>query len=312
MLDLQQFLRTYEKEHLHIRKPVKLDQVGALVGQADDTIVFDHIQEHPGWHLVDQLFVNRKAQARVLGCHPDEVVPCLAEVLRRGPKPLKEVNGGPCQEKVYLENEIDLSTLPIVRHTEMDPYPYTTGFVVHQDPETGQFNQMYAQCGVLSRGEMVTSFVTSTANQILRKHRTAGTRMPQALVIGCHPAWELAGVYSDPHHEWWELELFESITGEVGQVTRCKTLDLLVPADASLVIEGYLSPTRTAQDGPSPGPTMLFTPSITQQPVFEVTAVTMRRDPIYRNHAMTPFTDHQEMPGFFTRPFCMSGFRPRE
>ncbi len=60
MLDLQQFLRTYEKEHIHIRKPVKLDHVGALVGQADDTIVFDHIQEHPGWHLVDQLFVNRK------------------------------------------------------------------------------------------------------------------------------------------------------------------------------------------------------------------------------------------------------------
>ena len=299
MLDLQQFLRTYEKEHIHIRKPVKLDQVGALVGQADETIVFDHIQEYPGWHLVDQLFVNRKAQARVLGCPPDEVVPCLAEVLRRGPQPLKEVNGGPCQEKVYLENDIDLATLPIVRHTEIDPYPYTTGFVVHQDPETGQFNQMYAQCGVLSRGEMVTSFVTSTANQILSKHRTAGTRMPQALVIGCHPAWELAGVYSDPHHDWWELELFESITGEVGQVTRCKTLDLLVPADASLVIEGYLSPTRTAQDGPSPGPTMLFTPSVTQQPVFEVTAVTLRRDPIYRNHAMTPFTDHQEMPRLF-------------
>ncbi len=60
MLDLQQFLRTYEKDHIHIRKPVKLDHVGALVGQADDTIVFDHIQEHPGWHLVDQLFVNRK------------------------------------------------------------------------------------------------------------------------------------------------------------------------------------------------------------------------------------------------------------
>ncbi|MCZ6878055.1 MAG: UbiD family decarboxylase [Acidobacteria bacterium] len=38
-------------------------------------------------------------------------------------------------------------------------------------------------------------------------------------MIGCHPAWELAGVFSDPHHDWWEVELFESITGEVGQVT---------------------------------------------------------------------------------------------
>ena len=201
MLDLQQFLRTYEKEHIHIRKPVKLDQVCALVGQADDTIVFDDIQGHPGWCLVDQLFVNRKSQARVLGCSGDEVVKCLAEVLRRGPKPLKEVQGAPCQEQVYLEDEIDLSTLPIVPHTDRDPYPYTTGFVVHQDPESGQFNQMYARCGVLGGREMVTSFVTSTANQILGKHRDAGTRMPQALVIGCHPAWELAGVYSDPHHE---------------------------------------------------------------------------------------------------------------
>lgn len=169
MLDLQQFLRTYQKEHIHIRKPVKLDQVGTLVGQADDTIVFDHIEEHPGWHLVDLLFVNREAQARVLGCHPNEVVKCLAEVLRRGPKPLQEVHGGPCQEQIYLDDQIDLSTLPIVRHTEVDPYP-STGLVVHQDPETGQFNQMYARCGVLHRGEMVTSFVTSTANQILGKH----------------------------------------------------------------------------------------------------------------------------------------------
>lgn len=44
---------------------------------------------------------------------------------------------------------------------------------------------------------------------------------------------------------------------------------------------------------------MLFTPSRTQQPVFEVTAVTLRQDPIYRTHAMTPFTDDQEMPWLF-------------
>jgi hypothetical protein len=59
------------------------------------------------------------------------------------------------------------------------------------------------------------------------------------------------------------------------------------------------SPTRTAQDGPSPGPTMLFTPYASQQPVFEVTAITMRDEPIYRHHQMTPFTDHQEMPRLF-------------
>ena len=58
-------------------------------------------------------------------------------------------------------------------------------------------------------------------------------------------------------------------------------------------------PTRTAQDGPNPGPTMLFCPYIQHQPVFEVTAITMRKDPIYRHHQVTPFTDHQEMPRLF-------------
>ena len=299
MMSINTFLETYKDEHIHITKPVALDHVGALIAQAEETIVFDNIEGYPDFRLVDNLFCNRKAQARVLGCKSGEVVKCLAEVLRKGPRPLEETDGGPCQEQVMLGDDVNLAELPIVRHTARDPYPYTTSFAVHQDPETGQYNQMFPRCGGLSRNEMVASFVTPTANQILAKHRAAGTKMPQAIVIGAHPAWELAGCYSHPHLGWWEFELFESITGQVGVVTKCKSIDLIVPAEASIVIEGYIHPTRTAQDGPSPGPTMLYTPYATQQPVFEVTAITLCKSPVYRNHQMTPFTDHQEMPRLF-------------
>jgi 2,5-furandicarboxylate decarboxylase 1 len=299
MLDLHSFLAAHQGAHIQVRKPVQLDDVGALVAQAAETIVFHNLSHYPRFRLVDNLFVHRQAQARVLGCEPTQVVPRLAEVLRAGPRPLQEVEGGPCQEEVVTGDDIDLATLPVVRHTDRDPYPYTTSFAVHRDPETGQYNAMFPRCGVLGRNTMVTSFVTPTAIRILAKHRAAGTRMPQAVAIGTHPAWELASCYSHPHESWWELELFEAITGQVGQVTRCRTVDLVVPADASIVLEGYVSPTQTAQDGPSPGPTMLFTPYASQQPVFEVTAITRRKDPVYRNHQMTPFTDHQEMPRLF-------------
>lgn len=299
MLDLAGFLREHDSEVLKIRRPVPLDHVGALVGEATSTICFDHLVGYPGWRLVDQLFVDRPAQARVLGCDPAAVVPTLAQVLERGPRPLQIVAEGPCQERVATGDDVDLSSLPIVTHTDRDPYPYTTSFAIHRDPETGQYNQMNPRCGVLSRNRMVTSFVTPTANAILAKHREAGTRMPQAVVIGAHPAWELAGVYSHPHKEWWELELFESITGQPGKMVKARTVDLLVPADASVVIEGFLDPGRLATDGPSPGPTMLYTPFSSQQPVFEVTAITMRAEPIYRHHQMTPFTDHQELPRLF-------------
>jgi 2,5-furandicarboxylate decarboxylase 1 len=299
MLDLQSFLNEHSDALLHIEKEVPLDNVGVLTGKADETIVFENLAGFPDFRLVDQLFVDRAAQARVLGCSPDQVVPTLLDVIRKGPQPLKEVTRAPCQEVVLLESDIDLAGLPIIRHTDKDPYPYTTSFAIHRDPETAQHNQMFPRCGVLDRAEMVASFVTSTANQILEKHREAGTKMPQAIVIGTHPAWELAGCYSYPHEGWWEMELFEAITGSPGEVVPCRTVDLSVPADASIVIEGYVLPDKTALDGPSPGPTMLYTPYATQQPVFEVTAITMRKDPVYRNHLMTPFTDHQEMPRLF-------------
>lgn len=95
MDDLNQFLGRYEAQHIHVRRPVELEQIGALTAQADDTIVFHDIAGYPGWRLVDQLFVNRAAQARVLGCEPTDVVPRLLEVLQEGPKPLREVDEGP-------------------------------------------------------------------------------------------------------------------------------------------------------------------------------------------------------------------------
>jgi 2,5-furandicarboxylate decarboxylase 1 len=299
MLDMNGFLKTHGSEITWIKKPVKLDHVGALIAQAANTIVFENISGYPGFRLADQFFVSRKAQARVLGCEPKQVVKRLAEVIRKGPRPLKEVQGAPCQEKTFVGGEVDLSMLPVVRHTDLDPYPYTTGFAVHRNPETGGFNAMFPRCGVLSRNEMVASFVTPTANNLLTRHKAAGTKMPQALVIGSHPAWELAACYSHPHEGWWELELFEGITGHQGEITPCKTVDLEVPADASIVIEGYVNPGRTAQDGPNPGPNMIYCPYTMQMPVFEVTAVTMRKDPVYRHHQVTPFTDHQEMPRLF-------------
>ena len=143
----------------------------------------------------------------------------------------------------------------------IDPYPYTTSFAIHRELGTGSLNQMYPRCGVLSRNEMVDVVRHSHGQSHARPSiAPPGSACRRPSSIGVHPAWELCGCYSHPHDSWWEMELFEAITGCPGQVVRCKTVDLVVPADASIVIEGFLSPTRTAQDGPSPGPTMLFTP----------------------------------------------------
>lgn len=299
MVDMASFLEEHEEAFVHVTKPVALDDVGALTAESEEPIVFNDIVDFPGWRLVDQLFVNRQAQARVLNCDPTKVVQSLADVLKAGPSPLAMVDAPPCQEEVFEGSQVDLGMLPIVTHTDIDPYPYTTSFAIHRDPDSGAFNQMFPRTGVLSRNEMVTSFVTPTCNRFLSGYAAKGEKMPQAIAIGGHPAWELAGCYSHPHDDWWEAELFEAISGHTGEVAECRTVPLVVPADASVVIEGWVNPERSAPDGPSPGPTMLFIPYAAQQPIFEVTAITMRSNPIYRNHQMTPFTDHQELPRLF-------------
>ena len=63
MTDLQRFLEQHGDALVQIDKPVPLDHVGALTGQTDETVVFNHIDGFPGWRLVDHLFVNRAAQA---------------------------------------------------------------------------------------------------------------------------------------------------------------------------------------------------------------------------------------------------------
>ena len=83
--------------------------------------------------------------------------------------------------------------------------------------------------------------------------------MPQAVVIGTHPAWELAGCYSHPHDGWWEMELYQAIAGEPGEVVKCKTVDLVVPADVQGVDRPRPDHTQRrgaprVEFGPDPGP----------------------------------------------------------
>src|SRR6266478_45647 len=84
------FLKAHQDGILRIQKPVKLEHISALVGQADETILFENLCGYPDYQLIDLLFVNRKAQARVLGCEPAQVVPRLAEVLRIRARPLRQ------------------------------------------------------------------------------------------------------------------------------------------------------------------------------------------------------------------------------
>ncbi|MGA2008261.1 MAG: hypothetical protein ABSH27_11975, partial [Solirubrobacteraceae bacterium] len=138
--DLQGFLDRHREHFLWIDKPVPLSAVGALTGRACRPIVFTQIENHR-IPIVDGLFIDRAAQARVLDCDPADVLKSMAAALARGPRPLVSVDDAPCKEVKLFGDDVDLALLPIVTHTDLDPYPYTTSFVTHRHPG-GALNSM--------------------------------------------------------------------------------------------------------------------------------------------------------------------------
>jgi 2,5-furandicarboxylate decarboxylase 1 len=297
--DLGGFLEQHRDAINRIRKPVALDDVGALTGQSSRTILFENLKGYPGWRLVDLLFHNREAQSRVLGCEPHQVVQTLAAVVERGPRKFRVVEDGPVKEVKLSGADIDLTKMPVVRHTDRDPGPYITSFNVVRDPDSGVCNSNNPRALVLGPNRTLASFVTRHVQSIFAKYKAAKQKMPQAICIGAHPAFELAAAYSGLHDDFWDLEYAGTIMGQTLDLVRCETIDLLVPAEAQVVIEGYVNPERVGVDGPNPGPATYYLPLRAPAPEFEVTAITMRREPIYRNHMCVPWTDHQPLPRLF-------------
>jgi 2,5-furandicarboxylate decarboxylase 1 len=209
----------------------------------------------------------------------------VPEYARREGAPVRSagVNDGPVHEVVLTGDEIDLSRLPLLRHQELDAGRYITSAVtLSRDPESGAVNagifrhqyQGPRQIGIQVNPAHHTGY-------ILRQYRERGERMEVALFIGHHPAVTM-GAVSKLEGVGGELDVAGGLLGEPVEMVACKTVDLTVPARAEIVIEGFVDPDpeKTEIEGPF-GEYPRYYTKIGPQPYIQVTAVTMRRDPIF-------------------------------
>lgn len=297
--DLRTFLQELGDGVTRVKKPVSIDHIGVLTGQCKGPILFENILEYPGWKLADLFFMNRYWQSKVLRTTPKDVLPAIAKKLKEGPGEWRVVKNGPVKERKFIGEAADLRKLPVPIHSTVDPGPYITSFNVLKDPETGVYNSMNPRTLVKGARNGVSSYITRHSKVIAKKYLQMKKPMPQAIVIGHHPAYEMAAAYSGPHEDFSELHIAGRLLNEPVEMVACETIDLLVPAHAEVIIEGFVHPDVLEDDGPNPGPALYCVPWVQKQPRFEVTAITMRHDPIYRNFMCTPFTDHQELPRMF-------------
>lgn len=297
MHDLRSFLDELGSRLVRVEAAVDpLTQLGYLCSESGGPVLFDRLAGFPGWRCCDVLVKTRDSQALALGCAPHEVVRHLAGGLLRGPGRTRRVADGPCKQVRLLGDRADVTRLPIPVHSQGDAGRYIgSGLTLTRDPDTGQRN--VAMIRALVKGPRRLAFWMAARQSWaqLRKDLERGRPAPMAYAIGVHPAYEIAANYSGRHEGYDELALGAGLLGEELDLVECETLPLEVPAHAELVIEGWVHPTAREPEGPFGEFTTYRSGAEGPAPVWEITAITHRRDPIFRHVQSTRFTDHQAL-----------------
>jgi 2,5-furandicarboxylate decarboxylase 1 len=297
-LNLRDFLAALGDDLIRVDDEVDpITQAGAVCSASPRPIIMNRLKGFPGWKLCDILVKDRARQAKALGTSPQSVVRELADrMFTRVPGGSKLVPDGPCKEVKLLGADADITKLPIPIHSEGDAGRYLgSGVTITKDPDTGVRNEAIIRA--LVRGPRKMGFWMAARHNWahLMKYQERGLPAPMAFAIGLHPGYEILANFSGRHEGYDELEMGAGVLGETLELVKCETVDLEVPAQAEIVIEGVVPPGVREPEGPFGEFTGYSKGAEGPAPIFEVTAVTRRRDAIYRHMQATVFTDHQPL-----------------
>jgi 4-hydroxy-3-polyprenylbenzoate decarboxylase len=210
------------------------------------------------------------------------MLPLLKTVLAMKPR---TVTSAPCQEVVLQGADIDLGALPIQTCWPDEPAPLVTWpLVVTQGPGESRedgFNLGIYRMQVLGRDRTLMRWLKHRGGAQHHRRWEAAKREPQpvAAVIGADPGTILAAVTPVPD-TLSEYQFAGLLRGRKVDLVDCKTVPLKVPAQAEIVLEGHVALDEEGDEGPYGDHTGYYN-AVERFPVFRLSAITMRRDPIY-------------------------------
>ncbi|HYD45091.1 MAG TPA: UbiD family decarboxylase [Phenylobacterium sp.] len=217
-----------------------------------------------------------------------DMLPLARTVMGMRPNIVKRA---PVHEVVWTGEDIDLAKLPIQTCWPGEPAPLITWpLVVTKGPSDAReddFNLGIYRMQVIGKDRTIMRWLAHRGGaQHYARHKGAGARepLPACAVIGADPGTILAAVTPVPD-TLSEYQFAGLLRGAKLDLVPARTVPLMVPAQAEIVLEGHVLLDDYADEGPYGDHTGYYN-SVERFPVFQVTAVTMRRDPIY----LTTFT----------------------
>ena len=260
---------------------VSLAELSAVIESSPKAKYFKRVGVEQ-YEMVAAVSGSRRRLAAAFGTDERNVI---HEYMRRmnDPQPVVEVASAdaPVHQVVLKGDDIDLTTLPFHLQHELDGAPYiSSGIDYTVDPATGRSN---VGCRRLMFRDRRTMRANLSQPSDLKKCYIAcverGEKLPASFAIGSHPLDYLAAGLRLPGDEFG---LVATLRGEPVPMVRGLTNGLLAPADAEIIIEGYFDELGyREQEGPY-GEFYGFYGPVHMDPVFHVTAITMRKDVLHQ------------------------------
>ncbi|NOZ42323.1 MAG: UbiD family decarboxylase [Alphaproteobacteria bacterium] len=210
------------------------------------------------------------------------MLPLLRQAMNSRPKTVKKA---PVQQVVLTGDDIDLGILPVQGCWPNEPAPLITWpLVVTKGPGTAReddFNLGIYRMQVLNKTQTLMRWLKHRggAQHFRRWQQQKSEPLPVAVVLGADPATILGAVTPVPE-TLSEYQFAGLMRGKRTELVSCKTVPLKVPATAEIVLEGHISLDDYRDEGPYGDHTGYYN-SVEKFPVFTLSAITMRRDPIY-------------------------------
>jgi 2,5-furandicarboxylate decarboxylase 1 len=263
-----------------VKKPVDLRNVSALIAQSSQATLFEALKEYPSWQLAGALVSTRKRLALAMGSSEGDIAMRFEQGLNR-PVEAVMVDNAPCQEVVLTGKDVDLTAVPYPLMHVLDGGPYISATcVVSKDAEYGRNVGSYRLMYRTPTETGIDLVSPSDMRFYYQRQLDRGKPLEIAVAIGVHPFEMLAASYKAPI-DMDEYAVAGGLHGAPVPLVKCKTVDLEVPADAELVLEGELLPIGwTADEGPF-GEFSHITGDVKWNPIFRVRCITHRRSPIF-------------------------------
>jgi 4-hydroxy-3-polyprenylbenzoate decarboxylase len=302
--DLREWIALLDREGELVRVSAEVDPrlevteiVDRTVRAAGPALLFEHPKGSAIPLLINQFGTERR-MCLAFGVESlDDVAAKLGDILElqppeglaakvRGLKTLKSiadsrpkvVKRGACQEVVLQGDDVDLGRFPVQTCWPGDAGPFITlPAVITRDPRTGQRNVGMYRMQVL--GPRSTAMHWQIHKDGRADYLFTEGRMEVAVALGLDPITAYSASAPLPKHID-ELMVAGFLRGEPVELVKGVTVDLEVPADAEIVLEGYIDKGDLATEGPFGDHTGYYTPA-EQFPVFNITAITMRNDAVY-------------------------------